>query len=378
MPRTYTDPLFCILCKENIVTRSLALKHFEEHHPEALESKKFYGCDRCKIIAYRSLFDLHQHKLSCRVEPTRAAAAGHSPVPLPEPLSEEEENVSSVSPTLKQGDYWWTVAKICSLEQCGVTDTTLEKFLRILQARQSFVLQSAGVEVQDEELPSSLAGIKMACDRKFCSLTVETHSHGAMVAAGRDDEEGLMAVRKRIRLGRRMPSSWSSISLYALVKKKYTEEWSAEILQQRRALAHPEQEYSTVMTGSVYKSSQFFAAHPEAAALALYVDGATIGDMRTRIYIIFTGTARANYIVSYIGFSKLSLYTFAVVVLNANPQRISREKDLHVVLTCDRRVLKEQGFDAIIAPLLQDLIQLRQEGVLTTLFSNSFSNNSDI
>ena len=63
------------------------------------------------------------------------------------------------------------------------------------------------------------------------------------------------------------------------------------------------------------------------------------------------------------GYAKTSVCTFAVSVLNADPMRTTRERDLRVIAVCDKRVLKARGFDEIIQPILDDLNRLRAEGI---------------
>lgn len=64
------------------------------------------------------------------------------------------------------------------------------------------------------------------------------------------------------------------------------------------------------------------------------------------------------------GSSKLSLYVFAIAVLNASPSRLWHEEDLIIVGTADARVVQLVGIDAVMSPILADLAKLQSEGML--------------
>ena len=117
-----------------------------------------------------------------------------------------------------------------------------------------------------------LAGI-----RRLCETTFATYQSNNTLQRLLPAEAALNDFESRSHKVSSTPKSWSSVSLYDLVKKHYPS-WRPEIQEQRR-LSLTSTEFSTVTTGSIYRTSPFFQRFPDAACLALYTDGATLGDM---------------------------------------------------------------------------------------------------
>ena len=279
MPREGRNP-FCIFCERFFGSRKEAIKHFENQHSN-LSTKSIFGCEYCKTTSYVNSVDLKLHEVKCKSIVADPRPRSPSLPPLPEPLetdSDDGRGRSQDEVLVTKGSYRWVAAKLCSLDAHGLSDATLAQFLEIMSEREGF-LERSGVDTQT---PKQLRKIRQFCELSYVDVPVQHHT--APRASGRESQvqDSLVESRKRAKIGSSQPRGWSSVSVYDLVQKHYPK-WRTEIIAQRAAIV--DEGYSNVMTGSVYRNSEFFQKYPEAACLALYADGATVGDMRALAFI---------------------------------------------------------------------------------------------
>ena len=79
----------------------------------------------------------------------------------------------------------------------------------------------------------------------------------------------------------REPRSWHRINVYDLIQQEFKKGLADEIREAGQTYQEwPPGVYGPIQSGTVYRRSLFFRRHPHAAALGLYCDYFTLGDVK--------------------------------------------------------------------------------------------------
>lgn len=245
-----------------------------------------FFCRKCSaFFAHRAQRNRHETCCSAPVIDT-SVVTSIDDAPLPETCEDvadedsatvTESSLAMESSPFEKGGSAWVLASIANLEtEHNIPMAALEKFIMIVRDQ--------SMHLGATTLPESVRDVRTLrayVDRNYSLGAVRVHgntgAHKKSVAIS-----PLERIRKRARCTaeRLRPSLWYSLDTYAIVKRLYKDEWAAEI--QQAAAEHASAEtYSSVRSGTIYQQSPFFIANPDAAALALYSDSASIGDTKS-------------------------------------------------------------------------------------------------
>lgn len=277
----------CNVCHHPFRTLKLLQAHRTQAHANDSTSALPFQCRNCHVKYFGHRETRRRHENLC----TAAAIA-------PQPLgADEEEDSSGAEDTDADsfshyiadiGDIRWTLASIGALESDHrVPAGAITKIIDIIRCRERFVRKEAE-EAPEPTIPDNIRTFSQV--RDYCDLVIPGHArllppHGEKRSV--PDPSDVSTLRKRSRsIQERMnPSFWYTVDIVALITDLYRREWRKEIAEMnaKHAQESARRMYSSVRDGSVFQTSEFFRLNPEAAALALYCDGASLGDVRGKL-----------------------------------------------------------------------------------------------
>ena len=277
---------YCLDCAKCFPNHKVFEIHWKSCHNNLGQARP-YVCTKCWDSNFCDRGTRNRHQRRCTMDDRRPEKRVHrsneDPAPLPSPLeisSELPDNDDRApAPVAVAGDVPWIMARLALLESKeGVSATAIDTVLGIISR--------CGVPLPPSV--QSYKDVRKFCDNAFVASAVQDMDAGAAVAGtALEDiaEETSIGVR---RARRNAPTKWYALDVYEKVRQLYDGEWRQEIIQRlsehQDAKTRGDTSCSCVIDGSAYQESDFFRSHPTAAALMLYLDGVSIGEMTGKIH----------------------------------------------------------------------------------------------